>query len=150
MSEMQVRGFPVRLDLAYDMATHLWVATMGPDRVRVGMDALGVETSGTLAQLALGAVGTEVGRGEPFGSIEAEKFVGPLVAPIGGRVVAVNRAVAADPGLVHRDPYGAGWLVEMEPADLDRDLAGLVAGADVEARFSSKVEEYRREGVLAE
>lgn len=146
----EIRGYLVRTDRAHDPDTHLWVEVRDDARVRVGLDPLGVETSGTLAQLAMVEVGTIVVRGEPFGSLEAEKFVGPLVAPVSGTVVARNDAVLADPGLVERDPYDSGWLAEIEPSALDADLGGLVAGGDVAAWFESKVEQYRREGVLAE
>lgn len=151
MSEALIKGFRVRLDLAYDTQTHMWVDVVAADRVRVGMDPLGVETSGTLAQVLLYAAGSEVSRGEPFGSLEAEKFVGTLPAPLSGRLLAVNDAVPADPGLVERDPYGDGWLVELAPTDLDAELADLTSGADaVAAAFAARVVEYRREGILAE
>lgn len=144
-----VKGFRVEFGLGYDLDHHIWVEEREPGRVRVGMDPLGVETSGTLAQMAFAAVGTEVRRGEPFGTLEAEKFVGPLVSPLSGAVTAVNEAVAADPGLVDRDPYGA-WLVELALTDPD-ELAALVREpADVVAAFEAKVTRYRIEGVLAE
>ncbi len=151
MTVAQIKGFRIRLDLAHDLDRHMWVEVRAPDRVRVGMDPLGLETSGTLAQLAFEAPGATVERGDPFGSLEAEKFVGALAAPVGGQVAAVNEAVVADPGLAERDPYGAGWLVEMVPADLERDLAQLTSGPDaVAGGFEEKVAQYRRDGVLAE
>ena len=153
MSELtEVAGYRVALDRDYDPAGHFWVAP-APDAVgivRVGMDALGVDTSGTLAQLAFTPVGVELRRGEPFGSLEAAKFVGPLVSPLSGVVTAHNEAVLADPSLVERDPYGAGWLVELAPSD-PAEPAGLVHGAEaVEAWFAAEVEDYRLKGVLAE
>jgi len=90
MSEQKIRGFIVRTDLAYDLDHHLWVDTSRSDVVRVGMDPLGVETSGTLAQLVLHAPGGDYSRGQPVGSLEAEKYVGPVVTPLSGRVIAVN------------------------------------------------------------
>ena len=148
---VDVAGFAVALDRAYDPTGHFWVAgTDEPGRLRIGMDALGVETSGTLAQLAFLPVGEEVERGEPFGSLEAAKFVGPLTSPLSGTVTAHNEAVLSDPSLVDRDPYGTGWLVEVSPAD-PGELDGLVHGADViPAWFAAEVEDYRLKGVLAE
>ena len=129
MSEMtEVSGFGVALDRAYDPAGHFWVLMVAPDRARIGMDALGVETSGTIAQLAFLSVGEHLKRGEAFGSLEAAKFVGPLTSPLSGTVSATNDAVVADPALVERDPYGAGWLVEMDIADAG-ELGELVSGA---------------------
>jgi glycine cleavage system H protein len=123
---------------------------VGGDRARIGMDALGVETSGTLAQLAFLPVGEVLKRGEAFGSVEAAKFVGPLTSPLSGTVTATNGAVVADPSLVERDPYGAGWLVELTLAD-PGELGELISGADaIPAWFAAEVEDYRLKGVLAE
>lgn len=146
----QVAGFPVDLARAYDPDTHLWVLDLGSSRLRLGFDALGVETAGTLASLAFVDVGTALARGEPFGSLEAAKFVGPFLTPVQGRLAAVNHPALADPSLVERDPYGAGWLVEFEAAD-PAACDALVTGPDaVAAWFAAAVEDYRLKGVLAE
>jgi glycine cleavage system H protein len=147
---VDVAGFGVALDRAYDPAGHFWVAMVAPDRARIGLDALGVETSGTLAQLAFLPVGEFLKRGEPFGSLEAAKFVGPLASPLSGTLTATNDAVVVDPALVERDPYGAGWLVELDLAD-GGELGELISGADViPVWFEGEVEDYRMKGVLAE
>lgn len=147
-----VAGFALPLDRSYDPATHMWAAGAGPGRVRVGMDALGVETSGTLAQLSLPSPGTEVTAGRPFGQLEAAKFVGPLVSPVTGTVTGVNEEAAADPGLTERDPYGAGWLIEVDlGAGTRAALAGLLTRPDeITGWFAAQVEEYRSRGVIAE
>jgi glycine cleavage system H protein len=151
MSEItEVAGFGVALDRAYDPAGHFWVSMVGSDRARIGMDALGVETSGTIAQLAFLGVGENLKRGEAFGSLEAAKFVGPLTSPLSGTVTATNDAVLADPSLVERDPYGAGWLVELDLAE-PSELGGFISGANtIPGWFAAEVEEYRLKGVLAE
>ncbi len=146
----EVAGFPVDLARAYDPQTHLWVLDQGGGRLRVGLDALGVETSGTLAAVAFIAGGTELARGEPFGSLEAAKFVGPFLAPVTGRLTAVNEAVLADPSLVERDPYGSGWLVEFDTTGNEAP-GTLVTGPDaVHAWFAATVEDYRLKGLVAE
>jgi glycine cleavage system H protein len=147
---IEVAGFGVALDRVYDGTGHFWVAMVGPDRARIGMDALGVETSGTLAQLAFLPVGEHCKRGEAFGSLEAAKFVGPLTSPLSGTVAANNDAVVSDPALVERDPYGAGWLIELDLAD-PGELTDLVAGSqEIKVWFEAEVEDYRMKGVLAE
>jgi glycine cleavage system H protein len=151
MSEVQVLGFKVRTDLAYDMVHHLWVAVTNVDRVcRVGMDPLGVDTSGTLAQLVLHQPGMHYLADQAVGSLEAEKYVGPVVTPLSGRVIAINPRLVSDPGVVGKDPYGDGWLFEIELDDPD-ELAGLVSGEQrVVAGFEQRIRQYRLEGVLAE
>jgi glycine cleavage system H protein len=151
MSEYtDVAGFSVAIDRAYDPAGHFWVSMISSDRARIGMDALGVETSGTIAQLAFLPVGEPLKRGEAFGSLEAAKFVGPLASPLSGTVTAANDAVVVDPSVVERDPYGAGWLVELDLAD-PSELGELISGADaIPAWFAAEVADYRLKGVLAE
>lgn len=147
---VDVAGFAVALDRAYDASGHFWVSMIADDRARIGMDALGVETSGTIAQLAFLPSGEQLKRGEPFGSLEAAKFVGPLTSPLTGTVSATNDAVVADPSLVERDPYGAGWLVELDLAD-PAELTDLVSGPQpIKGWFEAEVEDYRIKGVLAE
>ncbi len=147
---VEVAGFGVALDRAYDATGHFWVSMVAPGRARLGMDALGVETSGTIAQLAFVPVGEELKRGQAFGSLEAAKFVGPLVSPLSGTVSATNDAVVADPTLVERAPYSAGWLLELDVAD-PAELGELISGAEpIQVWFEAEVEDYRLKGVLAE
>jgi glycine cleavage system H protein len=149
--EVTVERFPVRTDLAYDLGSHIWVQPLDDGTVRLGMDSLGVETSGTLSQFSFEEQGPELGQGQSLGTLEAEKFVGPLAMPVAGRVVIVNEAVVLDPGLVHRDPYGEGWLAVVDPADLEADLERLVRGPQaVVAAFTERIAAYRADGVLAE
>lgn len=146
-----VAGYQVALDRAYDAKGHLWVLRLPNGRVRLGMDPLGVETTGTVAHVALEEVGAELAVGDALGTVEAEKFVGPLTTPLSGTVAARNDAVVGDPEVLYRDPFGAGWLVELAPSDLDAEWCDLVTGAErVVAWFADEVERYRRDGVLAE
>lgn len=145
----EISGFAIALDRGYRTTTHMWVKLAGPGRVTIGLDPLGIETSGTLAQLALPAVGTELTAGRPFGQLEAVKFVGPLISPVSGTVLAVNDAVAADPALAEHDPFDQGWLIEAElsdPADLD---ALLTDPKKIEAWYAARIEEYRLAGAIA-
>ena len=146
-----VGGFVLALDRRYQADTHMWVQLASPGLARIGMDPLGIETSGTLAQLSLAAVGAELAAGRPFGQLEAAKFVGPLVSPVSGRVVAVNEAVVADPGLAEREPFGDGWLIEVELSDPAGELPALLGEPDEITRwFAARVEGYRLKGVIAE
>ena len=145
----EVSGFALALDRSYQPATHMWVRLTEAGRVRIGMDPLGIETSGTLAQLALPESGSALTAGRPFGQLEAVKFVGPLTSPVSGTVLAVNLAAAADPGLVERDPFGGGWLIEAalsDPAELDALLADP---EQVTAWYAARIEEYRLSWVIA-
>jgi glycine cleavage system H protein len=146
-----VEGFPLALDRCYEPESHMWVLVSGSGRVRIGMDPLGIETSGTLAQLSFLAIGTNLSAGRPFGQLEAAKFVGPLLSPVSGALEAVNEAVALDAGLAERDPYGEGWLIEASVSSEGAQLDGLLSDpAEVTAWFAAKIAGYRLRGVIAE
>ncbi len=81
---------------------------------------------GDVVYVELPAVGAEVEAGRPFGTIESVKSVSDLFAPVRGTVVAANTALADQPELVNREPYGGGWLIRVEPAG---DPAGLLDAA---------------------
>lgn len=146
-----VAGFTLALDRRYHPETHMWVLETGPARVRIGMDSLGMETSGTLAQLSFFAKGTELTAGRPFGQLEAAKFVGPLISPVSGAVLTVNAEVASDPGLAERDPYGAGWLIEASTSATSPEQSPLLTEpAEITAWFTARVAHYRLNGLIAQ
>lgn len=147
---VDVEGYRVALDRSYDPQTHVWVSVLSPERVRVGMDPLGAETSGTLAQLSFLPVGTTVQRGQSFGRLEAAKFVGPLTSPLSGVLTACNDAVLVNPGLPEVDPYETGWLVELAPSALEPEMEHLVSGEAVPPWFRERLAAYRLKGVVAQ
>ena len=65
----------------------------------------------------LPSVGDLVTKGQRFGTIESVKSVSDLYAPVSGRVTAVNAALKDAPESVNTEPYGAGWMIELEPTD---------------------------------
>lgn len=69
--------------------------------------------------------------GERLGTLEAAKMTGEIAAPVGGVVLQRNGQAIADPYSVNRDPFGAGWLVALEPTDWEADSAALVSGPAV-------------------
>ena len=147
---VRVGSFGLAPDRSYHPTDHVWARREG-DLVRVGMDDLGQETSGDMAHIAMRAVGTEVHHGDALGTLEAQKFVGPLRSPLCGTVVATNAAAANDPRVVNEDPYGNGWLVLLRPAaHAVIDLAALIPPEAARPWFESEVERFRRQGALAE
>jgi len=124
----------------------MWVRVNG-DRATVGLDALGQASMGDVVYIQLEPEGTRVSYGDPIGSVEAAKMVSPLYAPISGTVVRRNEAVLRNPGLINADPYGRGWLVELEPSRWEVEAAELIHGADQVARWlEEEVVRYREQG----
>ena len=145
-----VDGYELAADRYYDEATHLWVVSVTANVARCGFDPLGSESSGDVVAVSFEAEGARVERGEAFGSLEAAKFVGPLIAPITGTLRRHNDAVIENPGLVNRDPL-AHWLVEIEPEQPDEELPLLLHDPQaVVAWFHREVERFRTQGMVAE
>jgi len=100
-------------DLQYT-AEHEWVRRTGDDTVRVGITDYAQAALGDVVFVQLPEVGAAVAAGDAFGEVESTKSLSDLYAPITAKVVAVNGELEGSPELVNSDPYGAGWLVELQ------------------------------------
>jgi glycine cleavage system H protein len=117
--------FEIPDDLNY-LESHEWTTTDG-DTVRVGISDFAQDELGDVVFVELpaegdevsAAEGDEVSAGDEFGVVESIKAVSDLYSPISGTVVAVNEALFDAPELVNDDPYGEGWMLELEPSDTD-------------------------------
>ncbi len=134
-------------DRFYDREHHMWVTVNSTQRqARVGMDALGLSALGDLAYVTLKNVGAVIQRGESFGTLEAAKMTGDLIAPISGTILARNEAVIKNPSLVNLSPYDDGWLVIIQPIDWKKESAQLVSGNALSAWIESEMKRYRGQG----
>jgi len=99
----------------------------------------------TLAGSVLHATPQKVGRkrkkGKPLAIVESSKWVGPVKSPINGVVTVSNDLLRSDPGLLNKSPYKAGWIVTLQPDDLEADLAGLLIGEPAIAAYRKKIED---------
>jgi glycine cleavage system H protein len=104
-------------DQAFYAPGHTWARPSGKGRVVVGLDDLAQRLFPAPAGLRLPEPGTAVRANEAAAEVRTMGRRAQVVSPVSGKVVAVNAAVNDDPTLVHRDPYGHGWLFTVEPAD---------------------------------
>jgi glycine cleavage system H protein len=132
-------------DLYYHAEEHLWLR-QGDEGVTVGVDALAQDALGTIVHLAIHQPGQTVSRGDQIGSLEAEKMVSPLIAPVSGTLVSVNDAAMETPQLVSDHPYGAGWLVVIEPTAFSEDASSLIHGDSLEEWAQAEVRRYSDQG----
>lgn len=107
---------------------HEWVQRTGDNAVRVGITDYAQSALGDVVFVQLPDVGADVTAGESFGEVESTKSVSDLYAPVTAKVVAVNGDLEANPQLVNSDPYGEGWLVDLQidPSSADDALAALL------------------------
>jgi glycine cleavage system H protein len=107
----------IPVDLHYT-AEHEWVRRSGEDTVRIGITDFAQSALGDVVFVQLPDVGSEVAAGESFGEVESTKSVSDLYAPVSGKVLAVNSDLDGSPQLVNSDPYGAGWLLDVQASDV--------------------------------
>jgi glycine cleavage system H protein len=103
-------------DLRYS-AEHEWVRVDGA-RVRVGITDYAQDALGDIVYVELPAVGAAVEAGGPLGEVESTKSVSEIYAPVAGSVTAINDTLSANPEQINQDPYGEGWICELELADV--------------------------------
>jgi glycine cleavage system H protein len=111
-------------DLKYT-TEHEWVRTGNETRVRVGITEYAAEQLGDIVFVTLPQVGESVSAGDVCGELESTKNVSDIYAPVSGAVSAVNSVLEANPETINADPYGDGWLFEVD-LDPDADLDSLL------------------------
>ncbi|CAB4542358.1 unannotated protein [freshwater metagenome] len=105
---------------------HEWVLITGLI-ARIGITDFAQDALGDVVFVQPATLGQKLGAGDSFSEVESTKSVSDIYAPLGGVVVAVNEALDADPGLVNSDPYGQGWICELEITP-DADTSHLMTG----------------------
>jgi glycine cleavage system H protein len=103
-------------DLRYT-TDHEWVRRSDSGTVRVGITAFAQEALGDVVFVTLPEVGAEVSAGTACGEVESTKSVSDIYPPLSGTVTARNDALDSSPELVNSDPYGEGWMFELQVGD---------------------------------
>ena len=106
-------SFPPDLRYTHD---HEWLKAAGTSW-RVGITQFAVDQLGDITLVDLPKEGDLVTKGQRFGTIESVKSVSDLYAPVSGKVTAVNTALKDAPEQVNSEPYGGGWMIELEPTE---------------------------------
>jgi glycine cleavage system H protein len=126
----KVRGCEIPEDLYYFLEKHSWAKPIEGGKVRVGMTVVATKMAGDLTAVTPRSknIGKELKQGKSIGTMESSKYVGPIPTPVKGVLVAVNEAVKDNASLLVSDPYGIGWVAELEVPDWDAQKDGLLTG----------------------
>jgi glycine cleavage system H protein len=126
----KVRGCEIPEDLYYFLEKHSWAKLAEDGKVRVGMTAVATKMAGSLTAVTPRSknIGKELKRGKSIGTMESSKYVGPIPTPVTGTLVTVNQAVEDNPSLLVSDPYGSGWVAELEVPDWETQRGELLTG----------------------
>jgi glycine cleavage system H protein len=118
-------SFPSDLRYTHD---HEWLEARGASW-RVGITQFAVDQLGDITLVDLPKEGDLVTKGQRFGTIESVKSVSDLYAPVSGKVTGVNTPLKDAPEQVNAEPYGAGWMIELEPMET-AEIDELMNAAD--------------------
>lgn len=109
-------------------ADHEWVKVSGTT-ARIGITDYAQDALGDVVFVAVPQVGATVAAGESFGEVESTKSVSEIYAPLAGKVITVNTALESAPELMNDDPYGEGWLCDIQISDSSASESLLDAAA---------------------
>lgn len=138
-----VRGCDLPEDLFYLIDKHVWVRRLEGSLVRLGMTSVAAKLAGgglNAVTVSARKVGQEVAQGKSVATLESSKFVGPVPAPVSGVLVRGNDRLEAEPNIAATDPYGEGWIAEVEATNWEAEVAGLVTGAEGVTAYAAKLE----------
>ena len=116
----EINGCNLPDDLYYLIDKHVWAKPMDDGTVRVGMTVVATKLAGgSLAGVTVKKkrIGKEIPQRKSLATVESSKFVGPVPAPVTGVLLRGNDKLASDPNLAVSDPYGEGWIAELQPVD---------------------------------
>lgn len=138
-----IRGCNLPDDLYYLIDKHVWVKPIDGGVVRIGMTSVAGKLAGSkMIAVTTKAknIGQEIKQGKSTATVESSKFVGGVPAPITGVLLRFNDKLTSDPNLTVTDPYGEGWIIEMQPSAWDAESAALVSGAAGIAAYQAKLD----------
>lgn len=131
---VKVEGYEVPEGLYYSK-DWMWVKIEN-GKARIGVTDYAQKQMREIVFAELPRVDDEARKGEPFGTLESVKAVSDLISPLTGKIVEVNSRASDSPEIINEDPYCEGWLIVIDPANLEEDLKSLMS-------FEQAVEWYR-------
>jgi len=120
-------SFDIPEDCRY-LDSHEWARRQN-GTVRIGISDFAQDELGDVVFVELPSEGDELTRDDDFGVVESIKAVSDLYTPVSGEVTAANEDLIDVPELVNDDPYGDGWLIEVELAD-ESELEELLSAEE--------------------
>lgn len=127
---MAAEDFKV-VDGLYYTKEHLWVKVDGDDAT-IGVTDYGQHQLGDVVYVELPEVNSEVEAGDKIASVESVKAAIDIYSPLTGKILSVNEDLKEDPSLVNVDPYGDGWIAEIQMSD-PNELEDLMTADDYRA-----------------
>ncbi len=136
----KVRGCDFPEHLLYDVPHHTWYLPVEDGLLRAGMTRVGVVLAREVLVFTPKRAGRDFEKGRSFATVESAKWVGSVRAAFDGAAAAINEALVRSPTVVNDDCYGAGWMMELQPASAAW-REGLATGPAIAAAYEAWMEE---------
>ncbi len=99
--------------------THEWIKIVEDNKARIGITDYAQKKLKSIVYVDTPEVGKDIEKGELITTVESVKAVGEVFSPVNGKILAFNEKLEDDPSLINNDPYGEGWIVEVEVKDVN-------------------------------
>ena len=129
-------------DLLYDLENNTWIRVEENGDVTVGVTSLLPAIAGKLNLARLKPVGAHIQRGQSLGTLENQKFVGPIPSPVSGTLLAANSLVTDRPRVINDSPYEEGWIARLKPSHLMLERILLSKASESKTLLAQKIKEF--------
>lgn len=123
-----IRGWFAVPEGVYYHPGHTWATVEAPELVTVGIDDFAQKLVGTIDRVALPQIGTAVAQGDTAVTLHIDDKTIPMLSPVEGKVVAVNKDVLRTPEAINGDAYGKGWLMKIHAPKMQTNFKNLMSG----------------------
>lgn len=128
-------------DDLYYTTDHAWIRVEG-NLIRIGITDFMQQLAGEITFIRLPRPGKEMEPGKTLISLQSGKWAGKVQVPMAGKVVEVNKDLAANPKPLNADPYGQGWVALLEPVDLNAGLSRMLSGEKAVAWLKEEIAKH--------
>ena len=129
-------------DLLYDLENNTWLRVEEDGEVTIGVTSVLPAIAGKLTLARLKAVGIDIQRGQSLGTLESQRFVGPIPSPVSGTLVKTNGLVVDKPRILNDAPYQDGWIARLRPSQLKLERILLSKSGESKIPLQQKIEEF--------
>src|SRR6266496_56145 len=126
-------------ELLYDVENNTWLRISSDNYVTIGVTSLLSALAGRLVRAKLKPPGTTIARGRSLGTLESERFVGPVPSPISGQLVQTNQGLIDRPRIINDSPYEKGWIAWIKPMQLSTEKTLLSKAKDAKAPLTERI-----------
>jgi glycine cleavage system H lipoate-binding protein/TusA-related sulfurtransferase len=129
-------------DLLYDLDNNTWLRVEDNGEVTVGVTSLLPAIAGRLTRARLKPAGVDIQRGQSLGTLESQKFVGPIPSPVSGVLLMTNGLVVDRPKIINESSYVEGWIARIKPAHLTLERILLSKVAESRIQLAEMIAEF--------